>query len=72
VRLPGRPGTVPAAARKVAGVAEIRDVRADEALLGSLEEAVGENRRLHARLEQVVADIERALVPLLETAQGRR
>lgn len=64
----GRLTDVPDAARKVANVAEVLDVRADAVLLAALEEAVAENRALHARLEVIVAELEQTLVPLLEKA----
>lgn len=57
-----------AAAGKVANVAGVLDVRADASTLATLEEAVGENQRLHDRLEVVVSELEQALVPLLEKA----
>jgi len=62
---------VPDAARKVGHIAEVLDVRADEALLEKLEEAMGENARLHAHLEVVVTELERSLVPLLEKSLRR-
>lgn len=68
---PARLAGVPDAARKVAGVAEVLDLRADAALLASLEEAVEENRTLHVRLEVIVAELEQRLVPLLEKAVAR-
>lgn len=68
IRRPDRVPDLPDVARKVAGVAEVLDLRSDAALVGVLEEAVAENRRLHAHLARVVGELEQSLVPLLEKA----
>lgn len=70
MRRPRRIPDVPEIARKVAGVAEVSDVRSDAVLLDVLEEAVGENQRLHDPLARVVGELEQSLVPLLEKARA--
>lgn len=55
-------------ARRVADLAELRAQRDDAARVAELEVAVGENARLGVHLEQVVAELEQSLVPLLERA----
>ncbi|GAB4011606.1 hypothetical protein [Nocardioides ultimimeridianus] len=54
------------AVRRSADVAGLLEVRADRQLVARLEEAVRENAGLGVRLEALVAELEQAMVPLLE------